>query len=198
MEALKKTMFILALVTVAGYTVRHIYLRWFDPHTSVLDKYDKPITNEIKNSTSLQQLEKLFAEAHEKVQRYEAIDSIKAMEPYKRQQRDLYANEAELRMAISDWETKSREIYQLRFYWSIGLVLVIVGGALYKKINQWLGITTLIIGFGEMVYWTSPSIFGGGIEYENLLNSKLVLSVTTLVLLVVAAYLTDSLKTNSK
>src|ERR1041385_6488514 len=114
MEALKKTLFILALVTVTGYTVRHIYLRWFDPHSSVLDKYGNTITNEIKKANSLQQLEQLYAVAHKQVKRYDAVDSIKAMEPYKKGQLEPYTNEAELRNAIVEWEAKSREIYQLR------------------------------------------------------------------------------------
>jgi hypothetical protein len=199
MEALKKTMFILALITITSYTVRHLYLKWFEPHASVLDKYDKPITSEIKRSNSLEQLERLYSKAHDKVQRYEAMDSIKTMDPYKKRQLEQYINESELRMAINEWETKSREIYEVRFYWSIGLVLIIIGSALYKKINQWLGVATLIIGFAEMIYWTSPSFFSNrGTEYENLLNNKLSLSFVALGLLIVAAYLTGTLKTNSK
>ena len=192
-------MFILGLVMITSYTVRHFYLRWFDPHTSVLDKYDKPITSEIKKANSLEELERLYSKAHNEVQRYDAVDSIKSMDPYKKRQIEVYTNENELRQAISDWETKSREIYEVRFYWSIGLVLIIIGGALYKKINQWLGIAMLIIGFAEMIYWTSPSFFGNrGTEYENLLNAKLALSATALGMLIVAAYITDTLKTNSK
>ncbi len=198
MDALKKTMFILALVSVTGYSIRHMYLKWFDPHTSVLDKYDKPITSEIKKANSLQQLERLYAEAHQKVVNYEAMDSIKKVEYFKKTQLLPYSEESELRQAIVDWEAKTREIFQIRFYWSVGLVLILIGGILYQKTNQWLGITVLIIGFGEMVYWTSPTFFGSGMEYENLLNNKMVLSVFTLGLLIAAGFLTGTVKTKSK
>ena len=115
----------------------------------MLDKYDKPITSEIKKANSLQQLARLYAEAHQKVVNYEAMDSIKKKEYEKRTQLLPYSEESELRQAIVDWEAKTHEIFQIRFYWSVGLVLILIGGMLYQKTNQWLGITVLIIGFGE-------------------------------------------------
>ncbi len=197
MEALKKTMFIIALVTVVSYTVRHIYARWFDPRTSVLDQFDKSITNEIKNATSLQQLEKLYANAHQQVLIYDAVDSVKSMEPYKRFELEPYKQESELRTAIVEWEAKSREIFQIRFYWSIGLLLITIGFVLFHKVNPWLGLTILITGFGELVYWTSPTFIGGSLEYERLLNNKILLSIATLILLIAAGFLTGTLKKNS-
>jgi len=199
MESLKKTLFIIAVVSVTGYTVRHIYLKWVEPHSSVLDKYDKPITSEIKNAKSLKQLEELYAESHRKVLAADAADTTKAVQPYQRFDKEPYKTETELRNAIEQWESKSQEIFQIRFYWTIGFLLVIVGFGLYKKVNPWLGITALIIGFGEQVYWSSPTFLGGrGLEYDRLLDNKLVLSLATLALLIVAGFLTGTLKTNQK
>jgi hypothetical protein len=198
MEALKKTLFIIAMISVTGYTIRHVYLQWFEPHSSVLDQYDDAVNNKIKKATSLQELEKLYAEAHQTTKALERIDSIKAMEEYKRSQLEQYRNESEIKAAILEWETNSQEIYQIRFFWTIGLALAILGFVVYKKINLWLGITVLITGFGEMVYWTSPVFFRSGVEYDRLLANKTILSVATLVLLIVAAFLTDSMKSQTK
>lgn len=198
MEALKKTLFIIAVVSVTGYTIRHIYFKWIEPRTSVLDKYDKPITSEIKNANSLSQLEQLYEDAHRKVLACDLVDSIKHMKPYERFELEPYKIENESREAIVAWEAKSHEIFQIRFYWCIGLMLVAVGLALHHKVNAWLGITALITGFGEMVYWTSPTFFGSGAEYDNLLTNKIVLSVATLVLLIGGGFLTNTLKSNSK
>jgi hypothetical protein len=194
MEALKKTMFILALISVTGYTVRHIYLKWFDHRTSILEKFDSPTTEKIKKAGSLRELETMYARIHQQVLAYDATDSIKNMEHYKKMDLEPYKQESELREAIMEWEAKSREIFQVRFYWFVGLLLTLVGGLLYKKSNRWLGLTILITGFGEMVYWTSPSFFSGGMEYENLLNNKIVLSVITLVLLIFAGFYTGTLR----
>jgi len=199
MEALKKTLFILSVVAVISYTIRHIYLKWFEPRSSVLDKYEKPITGEIKNATSLEQLVKLFDETHIKVLAIDSVDSIQAMEYYKRTQLEPYKTEDEVRSAIHDWEEKSREIFEVWFYWSLGLVLAVIGFVLYQKVNAWLGITVLITGFAEMVYWTSPTIFSGSnIEYDNLLNNKIILSILTLALLIIGGFLTGTLKSGSK
>ncbi len=199
MEALKKTLFILSLVAVTSYTIRHIYLKWVEPRGSVLDKYEEPIVSEIKNATSLQQLEKLYADAHSKVLAYDSLDSIKAMQPYERMRLEPYKNQDEARAAINAWERQSHEIFQIRFYWALGVVLAFIGFAVYKKFNPWLGITLLITGFAEMVYWSSPSFFSGAeFEYNNLLTNKIILSVLTLALLIISGFLTDTLKSNSK
>ncbi|HTH56231.1 MAG TPA: hypothetical protein VL728_09305 [Cyclobacteriaceae bacterium] len=199
MESLKKTLFIIAMVSITGYTIRHIYLKWMEPHSSVLDKYDKPITGEIRNAKSLKQLEDLYAEAHKKVLVAEPNDSIKGVPPYQRYDREPYKSESELRDAIVQWESQSNEIFQIRFYWVAGILLVIVGYGLYQKINPWLGVAVLIIGFGEMVYWTSPTFFrGAGFEYDRLLDNKIVLSLATLVLLIVAGFFTNTLKVHQK
>jgi hypothetical protein len=198
MEALKKTLFIIAMVSVTTYTIRHIYLQWFAPYTSVLDRYDESIKSQIKSANSLEQLEELYAQAHRTVLTYDLVDSIKVMQPFKRDQLEPYRNERELKQAIEEWETKSREIFQIRFYWGIGLILIILGFILYQKINPWLGITILIAGFGEMVYWTSPTFFGSGMEYNRLLTNKVILSIATLALLTTAGFMTSALRSNSK
>jgi hypothetical protein len=198
MEALKKTLFIIAMVSVTTYTIRHIYSQWFASYTSVLDQYDEPIKSQIKSATTLKELESLYAQAHRTVLTYDLVDSIKAMQPYKREQLEPYRNQNELKQAIEEWETKSREIFQIRFYWGVGFLLIILGFTLYQKINPWLGIAILIVGFGEMVYWTSPTFFGSGVEYNRLLNNKVILSIATLALLTVAGFITGTLRSDSK
>lgn len=199
MEALKKTLFILSVMAVISYTIRHVYLKWVEPRGSILDKYEEPIVSEIKKATSLQQLEKLYSDASNKVLVYDSLDSIKAMQPYQRDQLEPYKSRDEARNAINAWERQSHEIFQIRFYWVLGLVLAIIGFALYKKVNPWLGITVLITGFAEMVYWSSPSFFfGAEFEYNNLLTNKIILSILTLMLLIIGGFLTDTLKSNSK
>ena len=199
MEALKKTLFILSVVAVTSYTVRHMYLKWIEPRGSVLDKYEESIVSEIKNATSLQQLEKIFSDAQGRIKEYEKVDSIMAMEHYKRHELEPYKTESEARSAVQSWEAKSREIFQIRFFWALGLVLTIIGFAVYKKVNAWLGITVLITGYAEMVYWTSPTFFyGAEFEYNNLLTNKIILSILTLVLLIAGGILTGTLKSGSR
>lgn len=89
-----------------------------------------------------------------------------------------------LREAINDWEARSKEIGALRFYWFIGLGFLVGGFLLYRKLNRWLGLTLLIAGFSEFIYWTSPTFFGGPREFDRLLVNKFCFSLASLVLLI--------------
>lgn len=194
MAALKKTLFIFAFVSVTAYTIRHVYFRWFEPRDSVLDKYADSSTTDIKQAASIEELALLYDEARNKVTAYESDNTNPKVPRNERDETEPYKSERKIRKAISDWENKSQEIYQIRFYWVVGLALVIFGFVLYKWVNQWLGLTIFILGFGEKIYWTSPTFLGGSLEYERLLTNKIVLSAGTIIFLLVVAFLTDTLK----
>jgi hypothetical protein len=81
-------------------------------------------------------------------------------------------------------EARSKEIGALRFYWFIGLGFLVGGFLLYRKLNRWLGLTLLIAGFSEFIYWTSPTFFGGPREFDRLLVNKFCFSLASLVLLI--------------
>lgn len=193
MDALKRTLFILAFVSVIAYTIRHIYFKWFEPTESVLDKYSDSSV-EVKQATSIEQLDALYKEAHDKVTAYESDTTNPKIPWMERDETEPYKSEREIRTAIAGWEAKSREIFQIRFYWVVGFVLVVSGFALYKWANQWLGLTLIIVGFAEKVYWTSPTFIGSaGLEYDRLLTNKIIFSITTVILLLAVALLTNTL-----
>ena len=195
MNALKKTLFILALVSVTAYSIRHIYYKWFEHRDSVLDKYENSVTTQIKAAESLDQLAALYDEAKKKVQAYEADGSNPLIKRGDREETEPYKTEIRLREGIQDWEKKSAEIFELRFYWGVGFLLLVVGYIVFRKVNGWLGLTVIIVGFTEQVYWTSPNfISGSGVEYARLLSNKLSFSLATLVLLIAVAFFTDTLK----
>ena len=66
MQALQKTLFIIALLALLPQTVRHLYVRWFEPTSSVLDKYEPPVKEGIKQAGSLDELVKQYDEAKKK------------------------------------------------------------------------------------------------------------------------------------
>lgn len=186
MRALEKTIVILAFLALVSQSVRHAYMLWFQQRGSVLDKYDKPHKAEINAATSLDEL----------MQRYEPIrkqvDELneqhrKTGNPvsYVDQQTDLYKSENELRQAITGWEEHAREIHELRFFWIIGLMLLVLGVVMYHKFSPWFGLTLVIAGLAEFVYWTSPTFFGGTVEFDRLLRNKLGFSLVSLVLLII-------------
>lgn len=90
-----------------------------------------------------------------------------------------------LEQAIQEWEARSNGIYQLRFYWCFGLLLV-VAGVVVRKFSPWAGLILCIIGFSEMIFWTTPSYIGWGTrEADKFFENQLVFSLLTLLLLIV-------------
>lgn len=185
MNNLKKILFVIAMLILVTQTVRHGYLKWFEKRSSVLDKYDTSTCKKIKEAKTLKELLQEHDAAHKKVEIYEQDKNNPVVPENKKQYKEPYKTQEELRNAIENWESKSKEIYELRFFWSSGLLILAIGLLFYKKINNWLGISLIIVGFVEMIWWTSPSFnFGGAYpEFDRLLVNKLLLSIITLALL---------------
>ena len=188
MKILGRTLAIIAFLTLTAQTVRHAYLLWLEPRDSALDKYDRPLKGEILKARSLDEL----------LRRYEPVR--KEADRVKQQQRDAdrrpleaqddvepFRSERALRAAIEDWESKSKEVHAVRFYWSAGFLLFALGVVAFTRVNRWLGLSLQIAAFSEFIYWTSPTFLGAAArEFDRLLVCKLALSVVSLLALAVA------------
>jgi len=187
-NALQKTLAIVALLVLVSQTVRHAYVLWLEPRNSVLDKYDRPLKDEISAATSLDQLLSRYDQAHTAAEaaRKEAEKNEQPNPEYKLAQTEPFKSERALHEAISQWEARSKEIHALRFYWLVGVALSALGMLIYILRRRWLGLTFLIAGFTEIIYWTSPTFLGISTrEFDRLLGYKLVFSVLSLALLLV-------------
>jgi hypothetical protein len=68
MKSLRIIVFVLAMIVLTTQAVRHIYVRYIEPRTSVLDKYDQTETQKaIKAAESLDKLLAQYAPARAKV-----------------------------------------------------------------------------------------------------------------------------------
>ena len=188
MNALQKTLAIVALLVLVSQTVRHAYVLWLEPRNSVLDKYDRPLKDEIFAATSLDQLLSRYDQAHTAAEaaRKEAAKNGQPEPEYKLAETEPFKSERALHEAISQWEARSKEIHALRFYWLVGVALCALGMIVYTLRRRWLGLTFLIAGFTEIIYWTSPTFLGISTrEFDRLLGYKLAFSVVSLGLLLV-------------
>ena len=192
MRVLQRIMVILTCLCLVGQTIRHVDVLWFQPRTSVLDRYDKPLKDEIAAAATLNELVGRYDTIRKDVDRIKA--ERRASDPkaefYGQAEEEPFKSEAALREAIGSWEQRAEEILSLRFYWFVGLILALLGSACYMRINRWLGLTLLIAGFAEFIYWTSPTLWGSSTrEFDRLLVNKLVLSLLSLALLAVVVRL---------
>lgn len=180
-----------AITALTAQTVRHAYLLWFQPQRSVLEKY-KPVTqSKIKNADSLETLEKEYAIAHSEVAKVDEEIKI-SKRKVNRYNDEPFKTEKMLKTAITQWERRSEEIGKARFSWICGLGVVLVGlGFAYKW--RWLGLSFIISGFAQMIWWVSPSFSfnEASAEYQRMLENKFTLSLITLVLILLLWFFFD-------
>src|SRR3990170_7074882 len=82
-----------------------------------------------------------------------------------------YDRESDLKGAIQQWEERSKEIHELRVFWAFGFALFLVGTFLQLRGWAWLGISLVIPGIIEMIWWSCPSFrfVGSPLEFDRLL-----------------------------
>lgn len=185
LKTFEKVLAILALLIITTQTVRHGYTLWLEPRGSVLDKFDQPTVTQISKAQSVDEL----------LKQYEPVRKAVDAEKLKRQPEDTprleysdqepYKSERQLREAINDWETKSKEIRALKIYWAFGLGFCVLGLVHYKRLNRWFGLTMIIAAFCEFIYWTSPTFLGPVREFDRLIGNKFTFSVLSLAVLLV-------------
>ena len=184
-KALQTTLFLIAFVILGTQTVRHIYVKWIEPRSSVLDAYGESVDSAIASAATLEELVALYDSAHRAVEQFKGDSSYQAMEPMDRHDDERIRTKSELREEILAWEARTKNIFELRFFWSLGFMGVVLGVLGRLKANAWMGMAAIIAGFSEMIYWTSPlNRYRAGPEFERLLTEKLVLSLVAWMLLI--------------
>jgi len=153
------------------------------PRASVLDKYQDNTERKIADSATIEELEAQYQEARKKVQESEEGKSEKEKDQLRWDK--FHQSEEKLRQAIQAWESRSREIGELHFFWWCGLLCLLLGLICFARGSKWFAVALMTIGFVEMIYWTSPTfrVFGGGTEFERLLIWKLVYTSVSLIVL---------------
>lgn len=200
MKALRTTLFLLAVLVLTTQLARHVYVRYLEPRGSVLDRFEQTETAKaIKSAASLDELVSRYAEAKKRVDSLDE-ERKRAEARLSKDERDVfrdafsekhkedYERKSDLKSAIEEWEEHSREIFELRIFWIFGLVFFAAGALLLLKGRDWLGMSFIVPGIIEMIWWTSPSFRFAGIplEFERLLMNKLFFTTLTLVLLIAA------------
>lgn len=187
MRTFQTVMFVIAMVLATTQTMRHIYVKWVAPDGSVLDQFQTETESDIAAAQDLEELVPLYEAAKAEVEAYEADPDNPAIEGYRRQTTEPYESEIKLRQEIERREYWNRQVVELLFFWAGGAISVSIGVVVFRKINVWLGMSGVLVGYTEMIFWTSPLLslrYTGG-EFETLLNIKLILSAVTMISLIV-------------
>lgn len=193
MKPLKIVVFLLLLITFSTQTFRHIYVRWIEPNKSVLDNYKEKIDKDIDETKNLNELVKLYDTAYNKVKKYEENPNNKKIKYNERDYTEPYKTKYKIKNSIKKIETQNKRLFEFVSYWLFGLLSLIIGFFVYIKINKWIGIGSIIVGFSEMAFWTSPLFRSYGPQYafDLLLNLKLILSIISWILLIILWFVNE-------
>ena len=195
MKPLRIVIMLLAVLVLTTQSARHVYVRFIEPRTSVLDRFDETDAKKvIQNATTLDEILKEYEPARKRVDELDEslkkeLSSKTRDEYYMHEQKwqedhkQDYEREAELKNAIQQWEGRSKEILELRVFWFFGLAFFLIGAIMLHNMRQWIGMAFIVPGIVEMIWWTSPSFrfVGSPLEFDRLLNNKLGFTITTLV-----------------
>jgi hypothetical protein len=193
MKPLRITLFVIAFVLLASQTFRHAYVRWIETRTSVLDKYDSETGKKISSARSLSELEAAYDAAYkEKKKEEEATKKEQEANPdrdrpVRNSQIEAQSKESDLRMAIHEWESQTKEIRELHHFWTVGVIALVLGLLVYSRVERWSGFALVILAFCEMVWATCPgfrNLAGAQPEFDRLLLHKFVFSLLSFVLLI--------------
>lgn len=187
MKSLKIVIFLLLLITFSTQTFRHIYVRWIEPDKSVLDNYKEKIDKDIEDTINLDELVKLYDTAYDEVKKYENNPNNEEIKYEDRFSTEPYKTKNKIEKSINKIESQNRKLFEFISYWLFGLLSLLIGIIAYIKINKWIGIGSIIAGFSEMAFWTSPLFRSYGPQYafDLLLNLKLILSILSWALLII-------------
>lgn len=187
MKVFQIVIFVIAMVLATTQTMRHVYVKWVISDESVMDQFQTETESDIAAAEDVEDLVPLYAAAKARIEAYEADGNNPAIRAYERQTTEPYKSEHELRREIERRENWRRQVVELWFFWAAGVVSIAVGAVVMRRINGWLGVSGILVGYSEMIFWTSPFLHRRytGSEFETLLDIKLLLSAITLASLVV-------------
>ena len=187
MKAFQTVMFVIAMVLATTQTMRHVYVKWIAPGDSVLDQFQSEVESDIAGAEDLDTLVLLYADAKAAVEAYEADPENPKIEPQRMRTIEPYESEIKLRDAIEHRERWQRKVGEVWFFWAAGAIGIAIGAYVYRAVNAWLGMSGVLVGYSEMLFWTSPLLHAriAGPEFDMLLTVKLLLSAITFVSLIV-------------
>lgn len=178
-------LFLIAMLISSTQTFRHFYVKFIHPTDSVLDQFKTETESEIESAKSIDDLVVLYRKAKDEIEKYESDSSNPKIEHRRREDIEPYKSEIQIKKEIRSREYDQNQLFKLWFYWICGLLSTLLGIIAFKKINKWIGLSGIIVGFSEMLCWSSPLFHNRLLsqQYEYLLNYKLLFSLVTLVFL---------------
>jgi hypothetical protein len=198
MTGFRVVAFGLASIILCFQGVHFAYYKFFSPQESVLSDY---LDKQIKEAGSLEELTRDYEASLKKVAAYETENpDASVLTRYQQQSIEPYKTKLRLEDAIDTWEKKTNEYGRVWYQWSAGLVLFIVGIVLFRWSRNWIALSLHIAGLSMMIWWSSPTrmMVGALVEHERLLNTRLLLTIVTFVMMLGAWFMSERMRARAQ
>ncbi len=187
MKGLQTTFFIIFSGILSVQAIRHVHLYAFGFEESILVPYQEffGMKEEIRLEASTDELLAEYEASKEKIKQLRDSDPTKRLHELRQENAEFFARSDALGTELKQRETKARELRDIWLFSIAGFILIGLGSLLYARGYDWVGISLILPGFQELVWWSAPSFSLGGAlqEYDLLLVNKIILTVIAFVLI---------------
>jgi hypothetical protein len=181
MKPLLIALFLVANVLSINQTCQRLHQLLVDRQPSVLNQFNP----KDRQARAEKPTDVLVAELRAAIEEINSIEkNNKSLEPsrLRRENQELYSKKDAITSEIWRRQNNSQELRDLWSFSGSAIVLILVGTALYRRSNVWVGLGLLVSGFTILLQWAGP-VFGRVEDPRLLLVSKTLVAVIALVLL---------------
>ena len=187
MKGLQITFLIIFGSILSVQAIRHVHLYAYGFEESILASYQEffGMKKEIQLEASTDELLAEYEASTEKIKQLRDSDPTKMIRQMRQENAELFARSDALGKELRQREARARELRDIWLFSIAGYVLIGLGSLLYARGYDWVGMSLILPGFLELVWWSAPSFSVGGAlqEYDLLLVNKIILTVIAFVLI---------------
>jgi len=187
MKNLQITFLIIFGCFLSMQAIRHVHIYAFGFEESILAPasafYD--MKEEVRLEASTKELLDEYNAGYKEIQELRKANPNTELFAMRQAHAKLFARNDALASELRQRQAKSRELRDIWLFSGAGLVLIGLGSVLYVRGYEWTGMSLMVPGFLELVWWSAPSFTLGGAvrEHDLLLFNKIILTIIAFVLL---------------
>lgn len=187
MKGLQVTFLIIFGCVLSTQAIRHVHVYTIGFEESILAPAEAfyEVTEEVRMEESTDELLAEYETTKERITQLREADPSRDQFTIRQENAELFARSEALASELRQRETIQREIRDIWIFSIAGLTLIAVGSLLYVRGYGWLGMSLILPGFLELIWWSAPSFTLGGAarEYDLLLVNKIIVTIISFILL---------------
>ena len=163
----------------------HVYAIGFEESILAPAEAFYEMKEKVRLEASTDELLAEYETTKEKIARLHESAPTKDLFTVRQENAELFARSGALASELRERQTIKKEIRDIWIFSVAGLVLIGAGCLYYVRGYEWTGMSLILPGFLELLWWSAPSFTLGGAvrEYDLLLINKIVLTIISFALM---------------